>query len=168
MNLTGIAPLHPFLPHVVVYTQPGCHMCNRLHRRLNNSGVPHLFVDLADPTHAEALEIITSKMGIKSTPLTVVHNVWDNSVFFTGIAPDQTRLLIKRFPLSLDELSSDPSGTPVTVDDYLPGGHLDTSSGDLVTWSAAAGAAFPHKAALDDDPGRETPWKLNSDGTVDR
>lgn len=90
-DLTGLAPLHPVLPHVVVYSQPICPDCDRLKMLLALRKTPAATVDITSTP--EALEMFTEHMGIRTTPIALVHNLYTEPVYFTGASVEHLRII---------------------------------------------------------------------------
>lgn len=90
-DLSGLAPLHPDLPHAVVYTNPACPNCDRIKRRTAAKGYPLISVSLAD--HPEAYDFVV-ELGARQAPVTLVHNVFTTPVWFAGALPDQVSHLV--------------------------------------------------------------------------
>lgn len=105
-HTTGMTPLHPVIPHIVVYTQPGCFQCKKIMKTLNEWGIPHLVVDVADDLDARS--DLVDNLKIASTPVTVIHNIGEpnTSYYWTGIGPDQLRKLREAWPQAIARLSA--------------------------------------------------------------
>lgn len=91
-NMTGLAPLHPTLPHTIVYSKPSCPSCDRAKARLFRMGMPAIDIDMTETT--EVMDQFAGQLGVTSTPVVLVHNVFDRPVFFwspAGVALDQIK-----------------------------------------------------------------------------
>lgn len=119
IDLSGLTPLHPVIPHVVVYGKPVCPNCDILKRQMLKRGLTPISIDLTQVPDAYAQ---FSSMNLLATPIVVVHNVFERPVFFWGkgaVPVDQTKLtsdaLRERFAhlIASNHLTSD------SVDQYL-------------------------------------------------
>ena len=120
-DMSGLAPLHPTLPHAVIYTQPVCPSCNQVKARMFKLGLPLVAVDITDNT--AATEQFVDRLAITRTPVTVVHNVFDRPVFFwsvTGLAVDQTKYAARAAAQRLAHLEAAGAFEPGSgADQYL-------------------------------------------------
>lgn len=90
-DLTGLSPLHPVLPHVVVYTQPICPECDKLKMLLALRKIPAATVDITQTP--EALEMFSDQMGVRTTPIALVHNLYTEPVYFLRADVERLRTL---------------------------------------------------------------------------
>lgn len=111
-TLTGLSPLHPTIPHVIVYSTTTCTICPSVKRRLTTKGIPFLVVNLDDERHVSIRKAVND-YGIAQVPAVVVHNVWDTgsgSHYWTGIGAEQLRQLTKSYPDAINRaLAGDTS-----------------------------------------------------------
>lgn len=80
-DLTGLAPLHPVLPHVIIYSKPVCPNCDMLKRQLHKKGLTPINIDITETP--EAYEELKA-LNLLSTPIVLVHNVFERPVYFWG------------------------------------------------------------------------------------
>lgn len=90
-DLSGFAPLHPVLPHVVVYSKPACPHCDRLKNKLMEKKIAPVGVDMAE--QPEILAAV-QRLGAASAPVALVHNVFEQAVWFAGALPDQIKHVV--------------------------------------------------------------------------
>ena len=128
--LTGLTPLHPTLPHIVVYTQPGCAQCKVMMRKLDSAAIPYICIDISD--NIAAREGLISQLHCQTTPVTVVHNLFSDNSGFTswfwpGLSPDRMRMLTRLW-----------GAHPQTA--QYPTAHTDadTDTKDVSAWAATA------------------------------
>lgn len=81
-DLTGLAPLHPILPHVIIYSLPVCPNCDRLKQQFKRRGLTPVSIDISQTP--DAYEEFNGRLGVLSTPIVLVHNVFERPVFFSG------------------------------------------------------------------------------------
>ena len=159
----GFTPLHPTIPHVIIYTQPGCTSCRALARLLDRKDVPALLIDV---TANDAAKAALTEIKVSSTPVTVAHNIYDKPVYFSGLAPDQASALAEKYH--------------DIVDGHIIAGKvfreamamLHESTEELADWSRLAHELVPVRGdgsggGGDKAPRRRTPWKLGTDGSAD-
>lgn len=96
-DMSGLAPLHPTLPHAVIYTQPVCPTCTRVKGRMFKTGMPMVAIDMT--SQPDVVDQFASRLGVNSTPVTLIHNVFDRPVYFWstggGMPLDQIKLTTK-------------------------------------------------------------------------
>lgn len=98
LDLSGLAPLHPVLPHVVVYTLPVCPNCERLKKQMVKNDVPAISIPLDE--HPRAQELFRDRLGLRSTPIALAHNVFDRPVYYNSSASipiDQNKYALSAF-----------------------------------------------------------------------
>lgn len=92
LDLSGLAPLHPVLPHVVTYTLPVCPNCDSLKRLLKAAKFPTVSIPIeADD---DAHKLFVGELGVKQTPVVLVHNTFATPVYFSGFASDLARVVV--------------------------------------------------------------------------
>ena len=159
----GTAPLHGSIPHIIVYTRPGCGQCRMLIRRLAAKTIPVITIDV--DAHDGARRALADA-GVTALPVTVAHNIFDRSVHFRGVAPDQAGLLIKRYPRAFD-MAVEVHGIAQDNLERLEDAALDpTETMDAARWRLLAAEASGSTPATDIDPDAALPPQLNSDGTI--
>lgn len=95
-DLTGLAPLHPTLPHAVIFTQPVCPTCTQTMTRLAKSGLPAVAIDMTQ--QPQVMAQFAERLAVSKTPIVLVHNTFDRPVYFwstVGVALDQIRYATK-------------------------------------------------------------------------
>lgn len=91
LDTSGLAPLHPVLPHVIVFTLPECPNCDRLELRFKKD-VPAVAIDLADNPDARALFV--DRLGAQSAPVALVHNTFATPQYFLGADIERAKSVI--------------------------------------------------------------------------
>ena len=159
----GTAPLHGSIPHIIVYTRPGCGQCRMLIRRLAAKTIPVITIDV--DAH-DGVRRALADAGVTALPVTVAHNIFDRSVHFRGVAPDQANLLIKHYPRAFD-MAVEVHGVAQDNLERLEDAALDpTEAMDAARWRLLAAEASSSTPATDIDPDAALPPQLNSDGTI--
>lgn len=115
LDLSGLAPLHPLLPHVVMYTRPQCSTCDRLKILFKAAKLPVVAVplDVDDAAH----QLFNGELRVKQTPIVLVHNTFQGSAYFSGFNSDQARIAINAVFSRLKILEASTELT--SVDSYL-------------------------------------------------
>lgn len=120
-DLTGLAPLHPTLPHAVIFTRPVCPSCTQTKNRMVKSGLPAVAIDMTD--QPEVMAQFAERLAVTKTPIVVVHNTFDRPVYFwstVGVALDQIRYATKGAKERLAHLEAAGAFEPgYSADSYL-------------------------------------------------
>lgn len=134
----GTRPLNPHLPHIIVYTQPGCMPCKVQLLRMKRFNLPALVVDISQDDLAH--DYVVNTLRVTQTPVTLVHNVWDTTVWWSGFTPDagrnQLNALILQWTQRMIELTD--AGIIDNDDDLMD---LPTTTPD--DWVAAVNDQWP-------------------------
>ena len=114
LDLSGATPVHPVLPHAIIYTKPGCVNCGVVKRRSAANGLPLIEIDVAD--NETARDFIVG-LGAATSPVVIAHNVFTEPVWFAGGAPDQLRYLHGGYAerLTMLEASGDIEGADAYI-----------------------------------------------------
>lgn len=109
LDISGLAPLHPTLPHAVVFTLPTCPNCERLKLRFNGKSIPLIAVSMID--NDVAREVLVNQLGLQSTPITVVYNTFVDPVYFIQADIERSRRALDAITERLAGLYADGSLT---------------------------------------------------------
>lgn len=115
LDLSGLAPLHPLLPHVVMYTQPACTDCNRFKILFKAARLPVVAVPL--DADSDAYRLFTAELGVKRTPIILIHNTFQETAYFDGFDSDRAKIAINSVFARLKILEG--AAEPLSVDLYL-------------------------------------------------
>lgn len=138
IDLSGVSPLHPTLPHSVLFTKPGCTNCKVLARRAHSKGLPLVKVDITE--HPAAYDFLTEQ-NVLATPTTIIYNVYPTPMMFSGALPDQLNYLIAATKERLLHLEN--ADHLLSADDYLTGlSSITTDYENAQVIDPAAFAAF--------------------------
>ncbi|PZU04569.1 MAG: hypothetical protein DI630_00140 [Gordonia sp. (in: high G+C Gram-positive bacteria)] len=115
LDLSGLAPLHPVLPHVVMYTLPHCSTCDRLKILFKAAKLPVVAVplDIDDDAH----RLFSGELGVKQTPIVVVHNTFEDVSYFSGFNSGHARLAITSVFSRLRDVEESAAG--FSVEGYM-------------------------------------------------
>lgn len=132
LDLTGLAPLHPVLPHAVVYSKPVCPNCDRLKQQLLRHELTPVNVDVTETPEAYA---VFEEMNLMSTPIVIVHNVFERPVFYWGKGA---------VPVDQGKISARAAGQ--RLDNLVAAGTIDSEqSGTYLAGLATTGAAHDRR-----------------------
>jgi hypothetical protein len=114
LDISGLAPLHPQIPHVVMYTLPVCSNCDRLKMLFRAARLPVVAVPLAADT--DAYRLLHDELQVKATPVVFVHNTFQEPVYFSGFDSERTSIVTAAVFGRLEILAE--SGQLASVDNY--------------------------------------------------
>lgn len=117
LDLGGLMPLHPQLPHIVMYTLPVCSNCDRLKILFKAAKLPVVAVPISDSD--EAYRLFTHELRVAQTPIVLVHNTFEAPTYFSGFDSERARIVINAVFDRLGILSR--SASSLSVERYIEG-----------------------------------------------
>ncbi|OUS97371.1 glutaredoxin domain-containing protein [Rhodococcus sp. NCIMB 12038] len=117
LDLGGLAPLHPRLPHIVMYTRPVCPICDRLKILFKAAKLPVVAVPISD--NDEAYRLFSEELHVTRSPIVLVHNTFQKPTYFSGFDSERARIVINSMFDRLEILSR--SVGSLSVERYIEG-----------------------------------------------
>lgn len=114
-DLTGLAPLHPTLPHAVMYTLPDCPNCDRLKTWFKAAKLPVVAVSLE--LESDAYRLFSGELRVQQTPIVLVHNTFEDAAYFSGFDSTKIRLTVAAVKARLKALNA--SNLLSSLDSYI-------------------------------------------------
>lgn len=148
LDLSGLASLHPVIPHAVMYTLPQCPNCDRLKTLFKAAKLPVVAVTLEHGSTAHTL--FGTTLQVKQTPIVLVHNTFDRPTYFSGFDSSNARRVTKAILGRLQSLAD--SGQLGPVEDYLAALIANIEPGqshpfiEPATYAGLAARHSPHRA----------------------
>lgn len=115
LDLGGLAPLHPSLPHIVMYTRPVCPNCDRLKRLFKAAKIPVVAIPIT--ADDDVFRLFNVELHVGQTPIVLVHNTFQDPNYFSGFDSERARIVINAVFARLDVLQGSPE--PFSIDRYL-------------------------------------------------
>ncbi|WP_032399736.1 glutaredoxin family protein [Rhodococcoides fascians] len=101
-DLSGLAPLHPLLPHAVMYTLPHCPNCDRLKTLFKAAKIPVVAAPLDD--EPDAYQLFHGELHVAQTPIVLIHNTFTTPTYFSGFSSDLAQLAVRAIRSRLRDL----------------------------------------------------------------
>lgn len=117
LDLGGLAPLHPQLPHIVMYTLPECTNCDRLKILFKAAKLPVVAIPIR--SNDAAYRLFGTELRVTQTPIVLVHNTFEEPTYFSGFDSDRARIVINAMFDRLGILSR--SAASLSVERYIEG-----------------------------------------------
>lgn len=127
----GLAPLHSWLPHIVMYTLPDCGNCDRLKLIFKARKAPVVGISIS--VDDDVYPFLTETLLVTQTPVVLAHNIFGAPTYFSGFDSDRARIVIDSMRARLDLLENQGRLDPHSAQQYLA---------DLV-YNIAPGVRYP-------------------------